>query len=247
MVCFNDTEQLDNFDITKLKLLKFLDNMFPNKSTFEKEDTNNIIKVSVIIPVYNQANLLKKCINSIPKITGVEIIIVDDGSTDTTKEVIEGYTIEYPKHIGGIICKENHGVSYARNLGLDAARGSYIIFIDSDDYIDGDIFNYIINNYITQNKYDMIFYNMIANNNEIFIATKELLYARCGCFKFIKKEFIGLIRFPIGVQYAEDRKFYNELLTKNPKCKFTNLNMYHYNYPREGSLCDLHEKESKNG
>ena len=243
MVCFNDTEQLDNFDVTKFKLLKFLNSKLPDKSSFEKEVHNDNIQVSVIIPVYNQELLLKRCINSIPKIEGVEIIIIDDGSTDNTASVIGGYVGEYPEYVGAIICKTNHGVGYARNLGLNKARGSYVLFIDSDDYIDGDVFKYIINSYIGQDKYDMIFYDMKANNDEIFEAKSIYLNARCGCYKFIKRSFIGEIRFPVGVNYGEDRIFYNELLEKKPKCKFTKKVMYYYNYPRKNSLCDIHGKK----
>lgn len=204
-----------------------------------------MIKVSFIVPVYNQEKLLRKCISSIPKRWDTEIIIIDDGSTDNTTKIIEELVIEYPEHIGAIICKNNHGVSNARNLGIDKARGEYILFVDSDDYLDLNKTCKVIDSYLPGD-WDMVFYNMITNNKQIYRSTRENRKTRYGMFKFIRKSFIGDIRFPIGNQYGEDRVFHVELMDKKPKWVCSDILMYHYNYPRKGSLCYLHDEGGKN-
>ena len=237
MVCFNDTEQLDDFEATKKVLLKFLADKLPYRSSFELPLNEDKIKVSVIIPVYNQENLVIKCLQSIPKRQDIEIIVVDDASTDNTREKLIEYRNLTYNDLRLVLCAENHGVSHARNLGMDRARGQYILFIDSDDYIIGGNFNTIVDNYVYKNKYDMIFYNIVTNGNFLFEANKQNYKTRCGCYKFIKKDYIGNLKFPKGINYAEDKMFYTELIKRNPVCKFTNLNMYHYNFPRKNSLC----------
>ena len=92
--------------------------------------------ISVIIPVYNVENYIEKCLNSIVNQTynNLEIIIIDDGSTDNSIAIAEKIA-ENDKRIR-IISQVNQGVSSARNLGLDNASGEYILFIDSDDWLD---------------------------------------------------------------------------------------------------------------
>ena len=200
-------------------------------------------KVSFIIPVYNQETLLKRCVRSIPKRDDIEIIIIDDGSTDNTHITIQELIREYPEHVGALICKENHGVSYARNLGIERAVGDYVIFVDSDDYLDTNKTSILIDKYLPTNAWDVVFYNMITNNKMVYRSTRENRATRYGMFKFIRKDFIGDIRFPVGNQYGEDRVFHEEIMKKDPKWVCTDILIYYYNYPREGSLCYIHEKE----
>ena len=92
--------------------------------------------VSIIIPIYNSEKYLKKCIDSIleQKYNNLEIILINDGSTDNSGKICDRLAIE-DKRIK-VIHKLNEGVSIARNKGLEMAKGEYIFFIDSDDYID---------------------------------------------------------------------------------------------------------------
>lgn len=94
------------------------------------------IKISLIIPVYNVENYIEKCLLSIVNQTfqGIEIIIVNDGSTDGSMKIVRKFKNKYSNI--SIVNKENGGLSSARNSGLKIARGKYIAFIDSDDYID---------------------------------------------------------------------------------------------------------------
>lgn len=92
--------------------------------------------ISVIVPVYNTESYLKKCIESIINQTfrNIEIILVDDGSTDTSAEILADYALRDNRII--VIHQENQGLSAARNAGMRSAKGEYIMFVDSDDWID---------------------------------------------------------------------------------------------------------------
>ena len=92
--------------------------------------------VSIIIPAYNCEKYISKCINSVVNQTykNIEIIIIDDGSKDNSSVLCDEYAKEY--NFITVIHKENGGLSDARNYGLKNAKGKYIFFIDSDDFID---------------------------------------------------------------------------------------------------------------
>ena len=197
------------------------------------------IKVSVIIPVYNQEKLVIKCLESIPKREDVEIIVVNDGSTDKTLGFLKNFQKFGNKDLKIITYEKNKGVSYARNSGIDISEGEYIVMIDSDDYIYGDIFNKIVDNYL--NGEDLVFYDMENNGKVRFSATQNNYKSKYGMFKFIKKEFLGDMRFQLGMQYAEDKDLHLRMMDKYPRCYFTNMIMYHYNYPRKGSLSSVGE------
>ncbi|MBR3628728.1 MAG: glycosyltransferase [Elusimicrobia bacterium] len=104
-----------------------------------------IPKISVIIPVYNVEKYLKECVDSVINQTykNLEIILVDDGSTDDSGKMCDKYALE-DKRIQ-VIHKENGGLSDARNKGIQKATGEYISFIDSDDTVELDIFEYLYN------------------------------------------------------------------------------------------------------
>ncbi len=104
------------------------------------------MKYSVIIPVYNSKKTIKRCIESITSQdrTDVEIIIINDGSTDESESLCKALQTEHNNII--YIHKENGGVSSARNLGLSVAKGKYVMFVDSDDYVDSECFD-VLDNY----------------------------------------------------------------------------------------------------
>lgn len=95
-----------------------------------------MIDISIIIPVYNGENYIKKCINSVLEktIKNIEIIIINDGSTDNTQSIVEEIMYKNPDKVI-LYNLLNNGVGKARNYGLKMARGKYIAFLDSDDYI----------------------------------------------------------------------------------------------------------------
>lgn len=98
-------------------------------------------KVSVIVPVYNAEPYLRKCLDSLVNQTlkEIEILVVNDGSTDNSLSILEGYRSQYPEKIK-VFSKENGGQASARNLALKYAEGEYIGFVDADDYAALDMF-----------------------------------------------------------------------------------------------------------
>ena len=94
-------------------------------------------KISIIVPVYNSEKHLRKCIDSLVGQTfkDIEIILVNDGSRDSSQDIIDEYAAKYPEMIKAIY-QENRGQAAARNHGLEIAEGDYIFFVDSDDYVD---------------------------------------------------------------------------------------------------------------
>ena len=98
-------------------------------------------KISVIIPVYNTEQYLRKCFDSViaGKYPNLEMVIINDGSSDNSEKIINEYQNKYPEIIS-YYSKENTGVADTRNFGIEKAKGDYIMFLDSDDYIDEALF-----------------------------------------------------------------------------------------------------------
>lgn len=94
-----------------------------------------MIKVSVILPVYNVEPYLRQCLDSLccQTLQEIEMVIVDDGSTDGSEAICDEYAAAYSNIV--VIHKENKGVSSARNVGIQAANGTYVSFVDPDDYV----------------------------------------------------------------------------------------------------------------
>ena len=126
-------------------------------------------KVSVIVPVYNVERYLEKCLDSLVNQTlkDIEIIVVNDGTKDNSQEIIDKYVKKYPKKVKGFI-KENGGQSSARNYGLEYAKGEYIGFVDSDDYVELDMFEKLYNK-AKENDFDIA----ICNLNFVYEETDE--------------------------------------------------------------------------
>ena len=110
----------------------------------------NEFKFSVVIAAYNSDLWISKTINSLINQTidfekNIQIIIVNDASTDNTGQICQGFKAKYPKNIKYIVNEENLGPSIARNIGLKHATGKYINFLDSDDYVSSTTFRSILN------------------------------------------------------------------------------------------------------
>ena len=105
-----------------------------------------MIKLSIIIPIYNVEKYLSKCLNSILEQTykEIEIILVNDGSTDNSKDIAVSYCERFP-NVFKYFEKDNGGLSSARNFGLEKISGDFVGFLDSDDYIDNDLYEIMIN------------------------------------------------------------------------------------------------------
>lgn len=107
--------------------------------------------VSIIIPIYNVQDYLKRCLDSVVSQTlnDIEIILIDDGSTDKGYDICQSYAEKDSRII--VYKKENKGVASARNMGISVAKGEYIGFVDPDDYIDSDMFKFLYDTCIAHN------------------------------------------------------------------------------------------------
>ena len=107
------------------------------------DETKALPLISIIVPVYNVKDYVEKCLDSIcgQSYTNLEIIVVDDGSTDGSGKICDAYASK-DRRIK-VIHRKNGGLSAARNEGLDAATGEFLGFVDSDDWIDLDMFKFL--------------------------------------------------------------------------------------------------------
>ena len=144
----------------------------------------NIPKVSVIIPVYNVEQYLNKCVDSVINQTfkNIEIICINDCSTDNSLNVLKNFALQ-DSRIKIIDLKQNQGVSNARNLGLDLAQGEYIYLIDSDDWLDNNYLEIMVQKIEEVNSNILINANFV---NEFADKQKKLLYSN---FDFFKNDF----------------------------------------------------------
>lgn len=123
------------------------------------------IKVSVIVPIYNAEKFIHKCINSLINQTykDLEILLIDDGSTDNSYILCKEYS-QKDKRVR-LIHKENGGVSIARNYGIEKACGDFIMFVDSDDWLEADACEKLVNNAVSRNA-DIVFCNYCVKQIE---------------------------------------------------------------------------------
>lgn len=158
----------DRFRHTKTETEKYKDTeSFPSKTTADRyeiviEATKNPKPaVSIIIPVYNTVEYLDECLASIEKqsMKDLEIICVDDGSSDGSLDVLLDHALK-DKRIT-VVAQENCGQSAARNLGMDLAKGKYLYFVDSDDYIDADSLK-VLYNQAEKNHLDVLLFDAVT-------------------------------------------------------------------------------------
>ena len=133
-------------------------------------------KVSVIVPIYNVEKYLEKCLDSLVNQTleDIEIILVNDGSTDNSDQIAKKYANKYKEKIV-YLEKQNGGLSDARNYGLEYAKGDYISFVDSDDYISKNLYSELIR--YMEEDYDMVKFGILTvdlkNNKMIENKSKQ--------------------------------------------------------------------------
>lgn len=198
--------------------------------------------ISVIIPVYNVENFLEKCIESVleQSYKNLEIILVDDGSTDKSGKICDEYKMTDNRI--KVIHKANGGLSDARNTGLKTARGKYYSFIDSDDYIASEMLQIMIDS-IKRNHCEIAVCNMIRflENGDHFVFyhpvdTEQILSGEerfltmnqpSVCNKLFDSELFNNIKFPKG-KYYEDTYIYHELLYQAKRVVLTGKASYWY-------------------
>jgi|SRR5690625_62624 len=215
------------------------------------------VKISIIVPVYNTERLLPRCINSIlsQSFRDFELILVNDGSTDKSGEICDCFSKRDRRII--VIHKENGGSSTARNTGLVVAKGDYIGFVDSDDYINKYMYEILYKNatnyfsdivicsyediyddqYCTSYKFEdnkevQHFNNIDALKQMYMSKTKYITYV-VPWNKLYKRNLFGGIKYEVGNMY-DDETVAHKLLYNSHKITFINSNLYYY-VQRKGS------------
>ncbi len=208
--------------------------------------------VTVIIPVYQVEEYLEDCIKSIicQTYSKLEIILVDDGSTDGSAIICDRYK-EKDARIR-VVHKANGGLSSARNVGIDICKGKYVTFVDSDDVV-ADVMIEEMLNIAKQEHADVVKVGVIRKNNyseNIAIPKNYMAYSGneavslifksnsqiiCGCGKLFTREVIGNIRFPDG-RYYEDEYFTPRIYLNARKVVLSDSEYYFYMQRKNDSI-----------
>lgn len=225
-----------------------------------------MIKVSVIVPVYNVEEYIEECILSILNQTlkDIEIIIIDDGSTDSSLEKVRVFNDSRIK----IICQKNSGLSSARNKGIEAAKGEYILFIDSDDFISRtsleDMYNLAISNnsdivvgnankYFSENNIEPIyrdkdeFFKRTLLSDELIV---KLLNSNsmqiAACFNLYKRRLLidNNLYFKVGVLH-EDELFTPLAFLKSKKITIYPEEFYNYRQRPKSIMSTKNDKRGQ--
>ena len=209
-------------------------------------------KISVIVPVYNVEQYLERCIDSIinQTYTNLEIILVNDGSTDNSGKLCDELAKKDERI--RVIHKENGGLSDARNRGIDEAESDLVGFIDSDDYIDSDMYEVLLKN-LNNTDADLsmcALYDVYNNTPEAQVTNKETwelsseqaikmvmeakILSVTAVNKLYRKSLFSDLKFEVG-KIAEDAFIMIKLLDKCKKIVATNEKKYYYVH-RENSI-----------
>ena len=159
------------------------------KELLKKKNINDEVLLSIIIPVYNTEKYLNKCFKSFIKTLPIktEVIVINDGTKDNSEDIILKYANEYDSI--KYIKKENGGLSSVKNLGLSLAKGKYIIYLDSDDYVSSNMYSTMLKKAIDKDA-DMVFCDVLM------VFDKYVRY--CCCTNYEEKEELNqLISVPL--------------------------------------------------
>lgn len=207
--------------------------------------------ISVIIPVYNVEQYLEQCVESVLNQTyrNIEVILVDDGSTDKSAEICDQFAQRDERII--VVHKSNGGSSDARNVGTSLAKGDYLLFMDSDDFWSDcndlsllvseahktpecDFIGFNCSYYYSNDrvvkwvKYDDSLLHTISSSQCIEKLVASGTFPMSACMKLLKRESIqGKVEFIKGI-YSEDIPWFIDLLSKTQCCRFVNHYMYMY-------------------
>lgn len=228
-----------------------------------------MFKLSVIIPVYNVESYLEKCVNSVisQNISNIEIILVNDGSTDSSPSICETFSkmYDYVK----VIHKKNGGLSSARNEGIRSANGEYLMFLDSDDWWNKNVsVSAILNCLFEDSGCEMVLFNILNyyendgyykrvenfNFNKIPTNNLENYYSFLlnsgnlqvsACTKILLKSFIlnNELFFKEGIK-GEDNEWMIRLLRSVQKIKVIDEDLYIYRKQRKGSITNTINSKS---
>ncbi|RST72559.1 glycosyltransferase [Siminovitchia acidinfaciens] len=205
--------------------------------------------ISIIVPIYNVEQYLNKCIDSIlaQTFTKFELILVNDGSPDNCGEICDQYKLKDNRV--KVIHKKNGGVADARNAGIDVAKGNYIGFVDSDDWIEPNMYE-ILYDLIVEHKTGISACSIQSPTNDKKVNSDEINILDSGtainliyegkppgfgpCNKLYLKNLFQEIRFPINRDY-DDAAIMYQLFDKAEKIVMVDFPLYNYTY-RDSSI-----------
>lgn len=192
-----------------------------------------MIKVSIIIPMYNAEDFIERALDSIPVRDDIEVLCIDDCSTDNTYNIVKGYKDSHNLNIRLFKNEKNLKTGLTTNVGYDNAQGKWIIGMDNDDYLLTDKYNLAIDKLDECDDYDLVFISNEVNNGEIWEGDDRTAIWTY----FIKKEFLGNTRMPRWGTHPPDFLITRHIIDDlHPKIYNTKINAYHYNYPRKNSV-----------
>ena len=201
--------------------------------------------VTVIIPAYNAKKYLKECLDSVLRQTysNLQILLINDGSTDTTLSIFKEYKMKDTRI--EILTQNNGGVSSSRNLGVTNAKGEYVTFVDSDDWLEYDAIENMVNVIVSEDS-DCVRTNYYSNNKitkthltpgqyhrsdmlkllQVFLSGKEQCYTWLLMIKIEK--IAKIMPFNEDVHFLEDKIFYTVMLTNLDSISISEVGTYHY-------------------
>ena len=216
-------------------------------------------KISVIVPVYNTEKYLSKCLNSILNQTlkEIEVIVVNDGSKDDSQEIIDEFVSKDSRLVS--IQKENGGLSDARNAGIDKAKGEFIAFVDSDDYIDSSMFEKMFD-LAKKHESEIVLCDLVKVNEngkefrdlpqspqlpeKIILSDDFTIFGEMSCFacnKIFKKALFENHRFRNGIHF-EDIELIPKLVLDSSIISKINEPFYKY-FERQNSISKTHTEK----
>lgn len=195
-----------------------------------------MIKFTIMVPVYNQEKLIIRALDSIPKRNDIEILIIDDNSSDNTYKNINDWVTVNKNLFGSITLKKNDhnmGCGFGKNWAYSTAKGDYITTLDSDDYLYTQTFNLVLDK-LYETESDMIFISNRVNNGSIWSdSTRKATWSY-----FIRRDFLfnSGLNYRASARRAGDYELTKALQSLNHTEENWKYVTYHYNYPREGSI-----------
>lgn len=199
------------------------------------------VQISVIVPVYNAEHTLRKCLDSVlsQDIGDFELVLVNDGSKDRSLDICRDYEMNDKRIV--VIDKPNGGVSSARNAGLDVANGEWVLFVDSDDYLEEHFFDGVEGAAEDLLIRGIRFFN--ENESTIYVQQIDKLPSQPTLNKFVKtyvgtpllrgpvakffrRSLIGNLRFPEDMKVGEDSYFVQRYLARCNNCKLLCGSLY---------------------
>ena len=201
------------------------------------------MKVSIIVPVYNAEKFLPKCLDSLvnQSIDDYELIIINDGSKDSSAEIIESYKKKYPEIINAVTV-ENGGQGRARNIGIKMAKGKYLGFADSDDWVSPDMFKHMYEKAEAENA-DLTVCDIEecyddGSSRTINMSQYERLIKIDTAVwdKLIRRDLVENVYFPEGKVWYEDLSFVIKIALKSQKQARLPENLYFYRVGQESTM-----------